>query len=90
MAEMTTSTARDEFAEMVNRVSYGKERIVLQRHGKPVAAVIPIEDLKLLERLIEEEEDRIDVEEARRILNDPTEENIPFEQVKAELGITYL
>jgi prevent-host-death family protein len=84
MAQMAASAAREEFAEVLNRVAYGKERIVLQRHGKPLVAIIPVEDLQLLERLIEEEEDRIDVEEARRVLADPTEEEIPWEQIKAE------
>ena len=84
MAQMAASAAREEFAEVLNRVAYGKERIVLHRHGKPLVAIIPVEDLQLLERLIEEEEDRIDVEEARRILADPTEEEVPWEQIKAE------
>jgi prevent-host-death family protein len=84
MAQMAASAAREEFAEVLNRVAYGKERIVLYRHGKPLVAMIPVEDLQLLERLIEEEEDRIDVEEAQRILVDPTEEEIPWEQVKRE------
>jgi prevent-host-death family protein len=84
MAQMAASAAREEFAEVLNRVAYGKERIVLHRHGKPLVAIIPVEDLQLLERLIEEEEDRIDVEEARRILADPTDEGVPLEQVKGE------
>jgi prevent-host-death family protein len=84
MAQMAASAAREEFAEVLNRVAYGKERIVLHRHGKPLVAIIPVEALQLLERLIEEKEDRIDVEEAQRILVDPTEEEIPWEQVKRE------
>jgi prevent-host-death family protein len=84
MAQMAASAAREEFAEVLNRVAYGKERIVLHRHGKPLVALIPVEDLQLLERLIEEEEDRIDVEEARRVLADPTDEGVPLEQVKRE------
>ena len=61
MADMAVSATQDEFATILNRVVDGKERIVLHRDGKPVAVVIPVEDLKLLERLIEEEEDRIDL-----------------------------
>lgn len=87
MADMAASIAREEFADVLNRVAYGKERIVLRRHGKPLVAVIPVDDLTLLERLIEEEEDRIDGSEAERILNDPTEERIPLDRVLAEEGI---
>ena len=87
MADMAVSTTQDEFAAILNRVADGKERIVLHRDGKPVAAVIPVEDLKLLERLIEEEEDRIDLARAERVLSDPNQEWIPWEQVKAEEGL---
>ena len=84
MAQIAASAAREAFAEVLDHVAYGKEPIVLHRHGKPLVAIIPVEDLQLLERLLEGEEDRIDVEEARRILADPTEEEIPWEQIKAE------
>ena len=87
MADMAVSTTQDEFAAILNRVADGKERIVLHRDGEPVAAVIPVEDLKLLERLIEEEEDRIDLAKAERVLSDSNQEWIPWEQVKAEEGL---
>jgi prevent-host-death family protein len=87
MADMAVSATQDEFATILNRVADGKERIVLHRDGKPVAVVIPVEDLKLLERLIEEEEDRIDLARAERVLSDPNQEWIPWEQVKAEEGL---
>lgn len=72
-----SSSARNGFTDVVNRVSYGRERLVVRRHGRDLAAVIPMEDLDLLERAIEEAEDRIDVAEAERILADPTEERMP-------------
>jgi prevent-host-death family protein len=87
MADMAVSTTQDEFATILNRVADGQERIVLHRDGEPVAAVIPVEDLKLLERLIDEEEDRIDLARAERVLSDPHQEWIPWEQVKAEEGL---
>lgn len=53
-----------------------------------VAALISIEDLHLLERLIEEEEDRIDTEESKKILAEVKEQGtIPWETIKAELGL---
>jgi prevent-host-death family protein len=48
---MSTAEARQNLAELVNRVAYGKERVVLTRHGKEVAALVPIEDLGLMEKL---------------------------------------
>ena len=59
-----TSVARDGLSDTLNRVSYGKERIVIRRHGKGIAALVPMEDLEFLEEL----EDRVDLEEARTAL----------------------
>ncbi|MCH9046342.1 MAG: type II toxin-antitoxin system Phd/YefM family antitoxin [SAR324 cluster bacterium] len=81
-----TNKARDEFGSVVNRVAYGKERIILQRRNKDMAAMIPMEDLRLLERLIEAEEDRIDLEKVRKAMAEPGE-NVPYEQVRKELGL---
>ena len=39
----------DDLARVINRVVYTGERITLQRRGKIVAALIPVEDLKFLE-----------------------------------------
>lgn len=46
--------ARDELAELVNRVAYGHERITLTRHGKVVAGLVPPEDLAWLEQVSQE------------------------------------
>ena len=51
MDEIPTGEARRQLAELVNRVAYGKERVVLTRHGRAVAALVPMEDLSVLERL---------------------------------------
>lgn len=75
---------RHRFAETINRVGFGKERVMLSRHGNPVVALVPIEDLQLLEAL----EDRIDLEEARAALVEAKAQGAtPWEQVKAELGL---
>lgn len=87
MTRLNVSKAREEFPEVVNRAAYGKERTIVCRRGKDLAAVIPIEDLRLLERLAQEEMDRIDVEAARAALAEPGE-NISLEQVKEELGLS--
>jgi prevent-host-death family protein len=49
-SEIAVTQAREDLADLVNRVAYGSERIVLTRHGKPVAALVSREDLALLER----------------------------------------
>ena len=46
--------ARDQLAELASRAAYGGERTILQKRGKGIAAVVPIEDLELLEMLEEQ------------------------------------
>lgn len=48
---LAISEARDEFAEVANRVAYTKERVIVHRRGKDLVAVVPIEDLEALEAL---------------------------------------
>lgn len=81
---INTSIARDSMSDIINRVSYGKERIVIKRHGKELVALVPIEDLRLLEEL----EDRLDLEEARAALAEAEEKGtIPWERIKEDLGL---
>jgi prevent-host-death family protein len=46
--------ARDELADLVSRVAYGHERIILTRHSKPVACLVSPEDLARLEETEQE------------------------------------
>ncbi len=85
MSAVTTVEARNQFSEVLNRAAYGHERVVLTRRGKPIAALVSIDDLRILERLIDRIEDEIDREEAERILDDPDAEYIPWEEVKRGL-----
>lgn len=45
-----TVDAKEEFSKIINRVSHNKERILLIRRGKEIAAIVPIEDLELLQK----------------------------------------
>jgi prevent-host-death family protein len=84
MSELPITDARDDLAEVVNRVAYGHERVRLTRRGKPLAAVVSIEDVELLEQL----DDQADVDAMRQALADPANaEPIPWEQVRADLGL---
>ena len=67
---MTLSEARESFSELVNRVKYTGDRVIINKHGKKAAAIISSEDLSLLEALIERYEDEFDLEEVKRILKE--------------------
>ena len=80
------SDARDRFDELLKRAVKGKDRVILTRRGRPVAALVPIEDLKFLEAI----EDQLDAEEFRRAKEEferSGEPAIPWEKIKAELGL---
>ena len=60
----------------------------MSRSGKELAVVIPIEGLRLLERLPREEMDRIDIEDARAALKEAEEKGtIPLEEAKRRLAL---
>lgn len=81
------TSAHPDLVNTVKLVANGKP-IILHQDGYQVAAVISIEDLHLLERLIEESEDRIDIEDSRKILAEVKEQGtVPWEEVKAKLGL---
>ncbi len=49
MKRVEASVARQQFSDTLNTVAYGKRRVMLRRHGKDVAALVPVEDVKLIE-----------------------------------------
>lgn len=84
MAHLPSSKAREGFADTINRVAFGKERVVLRRRGKEVAAVVSMEDLRLLEDL----EDRIDLVDARAALAETKKKGAKsLDAVIKELGL---
>lgn len=44
--EIPVTEARAQLSDLINRVGYGGERIVLTRHGKPLVALVPAADLQ--------------------------------------------
>ncbi|MFE9120251.1 type II toxin-antitoxin system Phd/YefM family antitoxin [Streptomyces sp. NPDC007172] len=54
--EIPVTQARAELAELINRVVYGGERVVVTRHGKPLVALVSAADLEKLEAEPQQEE----------------------------------
>jgi prevent-host-death family protein len=79
---MPAAEARDHLSEIINRVAYGDERIVLTRHGKALVAVVPVEDLEALDRF----QDYLDGQLAEEAWQEYQREGgIPIEVVEQEL-----
>ncbi len=79
--KLTASVARQQFSDILSRAEYRGERVIVHRGKKAVAAVVPIEDVKLLEKL----EDEIDVAAAREALKDPR--TVPWETIRKKLKL---
>ncbi len=82
LKKITIADARKKFANIINQVAFGNESFVLTRRGEPIAAIVSMKELKLLQDL----EDRIDIEDAWKSKNEPGEP-IPWEVLKKELDI---
>ena len=86
MTRISAGKVRDNFSDTLNRVAYGGERIILQRRGKDVAVLIPIGEMRVFEKLIEEMEDKIDIEEAKKAwIEQGDEPPSSWREVKARL-----
>lgn len=80
---ISTAEAKDEFADLVNRVVQTKERIVLTRREKEIAAIISYDDLVLLL----EKENKRDLQEATEALQEARNEGtITLAALREELG----
>jgi prevent-host-death family protein len=82
MTKISTAEARNDFADVINRASFGKERFVLTRRGKKLVAIIPVEDLEMLEEL----EDRMDIQAAKVALTE-SDDRVSYQDLRRELGL---
>ncbi|MGH2534209.1 MAG: type II toxin-antitoxin system prevent-host-death family antitoxin [Thermomicrobiales bacterium] len=55
---MKASDARQQFSDVINRVYRNQSRILIERSGIPVAAIVPADDLARLDRLERERAER--------------------------------
>ncbi|MCH6158922.1 type II toxin-antitoxin system Phd/YefM family antitoxin [Streptomyces marispadix] len=49
--EIPVTQARAALADLINRVVYGGERVVVTRHGKPLVALVSAADLERLQEM---------------------------------------
>ena len=86
---VTSEEVRLNLGELINRVHYRNERVRVTRRGKPVIALVPLEDLEFLEKVLDALEDEIDLPVIMERLREfeETGEGIPWEQIKAQRGL---
>lgn len=86
-APLNVSDARNQLASIIDRAQTEHQPVYLSRRGRRIAAVIDADDL---DRLIELAEDMTDIraaEQAREEMRDTQHEPIPWDEVKADLGL---
>jgi len=81
MKTIEASQLRQQFSDALNTVAFGGERIAINRHGKRVAVLVPVEDVDLLDAL----ENRLDVRLAKQALKEKG--TIPWSRAKKKLGL---
>jgi prevent-host-death family protein len=81
---INASTARQEWSKILNKVFRDETRIVVEKSGIPVAAIIPAGDLKRLDQLEKERVERFRIlDEVKAAFKDIPEVEIEKETDKA-------
>lgn len=79
---VTAKELKEHSADVIGRAQYGRERVVVTKHSKEVAAVVSIEDVQVLERL----EELVDVLDALAALEESEREgNISLADLRRQL-----
>lgn len=88
MTTVSAEKARNSFSEIISHAAFSKERFVITRNGKKLAAIIPMEELELLEQMLENLEDQMDVKDIEAALEDSKQgKTIPWDKVKKDLNL---
>ncbi len=75
---------REHGSEIINKVAYGDDEVILTRRGKPVAAVVSLKALEALHAF----EDARDIAEAARARREIKKHGtVSHDEVKARLGL---
>jgi prevent-host-death family protein len=87
-APLNITEARKRLASIIDQAHTEHEPVYLSRHGRRVAAVIDADDLEGILELAEDMADIRAAEAARAEMKATGEEPIPWDEVKADLGLT--
>lgn len=82
MLRKSITELREDIGEVVNRVCYGGERAIIHRRNKDCAAVVTMDDLRLIEHM----ENLIDIREAEKALKEGGTGR-PLREFLREMGI---
>src|SRR5438477_11962788 len=87
MGTMTVAQAKNHFSDVLRRAQYGGERVIVERHGKPVAAIVSTDDLRQLEAA----DNTVDLRDAQAALAEAKERGTtPLDTVLRKHGLAHL
>lgn len=87
MTTLSIAQARNRLADTINRVAYGGERIIFERRGKPVAALVSAEDLDTLRRVEDTEDLRDALKAVEEYERDPSKA-MTYQEFRRKIGLT--
>ncbi len=85
MDTLSSAEARKNFSHTLNRVAYGSEQIAIKRSGKESVYLISAQDYELFQKLLQQSEDKEDLEIAESRIKDPQQEIVDFKNFFSEL-----
>ena len=77
-SRVTVVEAKERIAQLIDRVASGRERIVIERDGRVIGALVNRRDLALI---VENEEDHEDIAAAEKAAHE--EGTVSWEKIKA-------
>lgn len=80
MKFISSAAARKNFASTLNRVAYGSEHIAIKRSGNELVYMISASDYELFQQLLQQAEDKEDLEIVESRMNDSQQETVGFEE----------
>lgn len=81
---VTAGEIRETLSHTLDRVEDKAERIIVNRRGKDIAALVPVADLQLLQAI----EDKIDFDDARAALTESRRRGTKsWREIKLQLGL---
>ena len=80
MRSLSSGEARNHFADTLNHVAYGLEHIAIERSGKEPVYMIPAKDYELFQKLLQQAEDQLDLQEAEQRMADSKQERLSFDE----------
>jgi prevent-host-death family protein len=81
--KISAADAGKNLSDIINRVAFDHEPVILTMSGEPTAAIVSLEYLQYFQYL----EDQADIAEALKAAEQPGE-NITAEQMRKQLGLT--